>query len=174
MYQIRDDRIVEIEGVPRPDMGAPLPALVSDESHLLLAYVITEPDPTWDGADVNAVSPDSPDQPIAIVRLDRPYAHLFGPPNDETLDGHPLAARGLCRYSVNEVIHSSWIHSLERMNSVHPCHRSEYFEQLKHYIFAFHDSTFECVAEGLTVKMHHGSMHSAIRLMVETLGENAA
>jgi hypothetical protein len=174
MYEIQDDRVVEIEGVPRPNVGAPLATLVSHEFHLLLGYIISEPDPNWNGAHANVVSPGSPDQSIAIVTLIRPYAHCFGPPNDEALEGHPLAPRGLRHYSVSEVINSSWIRSLERMNSVHPSHRSRHFQQLRHYIFAFHDSTFECVAEGLTVKMHRGSMGSAVRAMVEMLGENAA
>lgn len=49
-------------------------------------------------------------------------------------------------YSAAEIHHSSWIRSLERMNSVHPHHRSERYAKLRHFVLAFHDSTFECVA----------------------------
>ncbi|NIS66192.1 MAG: hypothetical protein GTO05_13740 [Gemmatimonadales bacterium] len=169
MYQVRDDRVVEIESAPPPDTGAPLPAVVSDEWHVLLAYIVSEPDPDWDGSYVEVVSPGTPNELVAVVRFERPCCHLFGPPNDEALHGHPLASRGLRHYSVSEVINSSWVHSLERMNSVHPQHRPERFGSYRHYIFAFHDSTFECVAEGFEVKLHRGSLKSAVRLMSQML-----
>ena len=101
-----------------------------------------------------------------------PYCHLFGPPNDEAIEGHPLASQGLSIYSVNEVANSSWIHSLERMNSVHPYHRPEKFAKYRHYIFVFQDSTFECVASGFEFKIHCGSMHSVLRLMAESLSDD--
>jgi len=63
---------------------------------------------------------------------------------------------------VREVEHSSWIRALERMNAVHPYHRTEHFLKYRHFIFAFHDSTVECVAEGLRVHLHRGSVNSAM------------
>jgi hypothetical protein len=33
------------------------------------------------------------------------------------------------------------------MNSVHPYHRPARYEELRHFVLAFHDSTFECVAK---------------------------
>ena len=173
MYQVHDDRVIKIKTVPWPDVGAPLPAVVGDEHRLLLAYIASSPDPEWDGTYVEVVSPDSPEEPIAIVAFERPYCHLFGPPNDEAFAGHPLAARGLAPYSVSEIAESSWVHALERMNAVHQCHRPESFSDYHHYIFAFHDSTFECVARGFTFEMHHGSMRSAVQLMAKALGQDA-
>lgn len=159
--------------VPRPDVGAPLPAVVSDEHRVLLAYVLSEQDPNWDGTYAKPVSSDTPDQPVVVVRFDGPYCHTFGPPNDEAFTGHPLAHRGLKRYSVSEVHHSSWIQSLARMNSVHPYHRAAHFTGFRHYIFAFHDSTFECVARGLQFDVHRGSMRSVVSEMAAALGNHA-
>lgn len=69
---------------------------------------------------------------------------MFGPPNDEAFAGHPLADRGLNPYSVAEVQRSSWIRGLERMNSVHARHsRERFLEHKRHFVFAFHDSTFK-------------------------------
>ena len=49
MYEVDDrDTVVELHNVPSPDVGAPLPHLVCDEHHVLLAYLINEPDPAWD------------------------------------------------------------------------------------------------------------------------------
>ena len=91
------------------------------------------------------------------------YAHMFGPPNDEAFEGHPLSQRGLRPYAVFEVQASSWLASLERMNSVHPYHSAERFAKYKHFIFAFHDTTFECIAEGFSVSIHRGSVRSVLR-----------
>jgi hypothetical protein len=151
------DTVVELEDAPSPDIGAPLPMLLCDEGHLLLAYIVSEPDPAWDGTYVNVVSPESEGMAVACVRFKWPSAHMFGPPNDEAFSGHPLAARGLCPYAVFEVHDSSWIRKLERMNSVHPNHNRERFlEGLRHFVFAFHDSTFECVAEDAAIDIGAG------------------
>ena len=79
MYQPDKDRVVEITTAPQPDVGAPLPSIVCNEYNLLLAYIISEPDPNWDGTYVNIVAPESYDEPIAVVRFRHAYAHLFVP-----------------------------------------------------------------------------------------------
>ena len=136
----------------------------------LLAYIVSEPDPAWDGSYVTMVSPEFDSLPIAIVHFRRPSAHMFGPPNDEAFGGHPLASRGLSPYAVFEVEQSSWIRKHERMNSVHRSHNRERFlSRRKHFIFAFHDSTFECIAEAFEISIVRGSMRSAAAQMVEML-----
>jgi hypothetical protein len=166
------DAVVELNDVPKPDIGAPLPLLLSDESHLVLAYITAEPDPAWDGSHTTVVSPESDGEPIAVVRFRWPSAHIFGPPNDEAFSGHPLATRGLRPYRVFEVHESSWIRRLERMNSVHPRHDPERFlAGLRHYVFAFHDSTFECIAEGFAFELVRASMRRVIGRMAELLAE---
>lgn len=173
MYEVDDlDRVVKLFNAPRPDIGAPLPLMVSDEGHLHLAYIMSEPDPAWDGKYVTMVSPESDGLAIAIIRFHWPSAHMFGPPNDEAFRGHPLASRGLSPYAVFEVENSSWIRKHERMNSVHPHHNRERFLALaRHFIFAFHDSTFECIAESFETSVILGSMRSAATRMVEMLAE---
>src|SRR5579862_6066408 len=37
------DTVVELYDAPRPDVGAPLPMLLSDGLHVLLAYLVSEP-----------------------------------------------------------------------------------------------------------------------------------
>ena len=71
--------------------------------------------------------------------------------------------------SAFEVKESSWIRRLERMNSVHPYHRPETFWQLRHLIFAFHDSTFECVCRGFDVRSARGSLKSVLPTMTGQL-----
>ena len=84
----------------------------------------------------------------AIVKFIGPRAHYFGSPSDETIRGHPLWELGLRPYGVFEVRKSSWIRALERMNRVHPNHNPSRFAALRHFVFTFHDNTFECVANG--------------------------
>jgi hypothetical protein len=169
------DEVIELGDAPRPDAGAPLPLVLSDEGHLLLAYLVSEPDPAWDGSYTTVVSPESDGMLVALVRFRRPSAHLFGPPNDEAFAGHPLAARGLGPYRVFEVRRSSWVRKLERMNSVHPRHdRERFLARRRHFVFAFHDSTFECVAEGFESEVFRGSMRSALARMAALLAETPA
>lgn len=154
MYTVdKLDDVVESLDAPPPSPGAPMPVLIGDDVFVQLAYIVSEPDPEWDGTTVRIVSPDTEDMLVAIITFPGPYAHMFGPPNDEAFAGHPLAGRGLRPHAVFEVRQSSWVRSLERMNSVHPSHMPKSFSSMRHFVFAFHDSTFECVARGFGVRL---------------------
>jgi len=41
---------------------------------------------------------------------------------------------------------------LVKMNSVHPYHKDDQFSKYKHFIFFFHDSCFEIVAEAYSIE----------------------
>lgn len=167
MYTVdNQDVVIEVSDAPRPDVGAPLPLILSDEHHLFLAYLVSEPDPDWDGSCVNVVSPNSNDEAVALIRFKGPYARMFGPPNDDTIQGHPLSNRGLEPYAVFEIQGSSWIRGLEAMAS------GRFLVPLRHFIFAFHDSTFECVAQGFEVEIFRGSLRNVLDRMVESLTES--
>jgi hypothetical protein len=171
MYEVDDrDTVVELQDAPQPDVGAPLPHLICDEHKVVLAYLVNEPDPNWDGTYVNIVGPESEGCSVAVVRFARPYAHMFGPPNDEAFYGHPLANRGLEPYAVFEVKDSSWLRRLERMNAIHPYHDQERFlSNLRHFIFAFHDTMFECIAQSFSFEVVRGSLRSMLPHMLESL-----
>jgi len=171
MYDVdRHDTITPLQGVPQSDVGAPLPTLVADDYRLFLAYLVCDPDSDWDGTYVNVVDNDS-DGTVALVRFHRPYIHTMGAaPNEEAIGGHPLAARGLEAFAAFEILNSSWIRQLERMNSVHSYHdRKRFMNGKRHFIFVFHDSTFECVAEGFDVSILHGSILDSIEAVVGLL-----
>ena len=79
----------------------------------------------------------------------------FGYPNDEALRGHPLYKRGLHAYGVFEVRNSTWIKQMTEQNRVaFPNTRDS---TRRHFIFSFHDSTFECVAEELVATLSNES-----------------
>lgn len=132
--------------------------IACDEHTLYLAYYVEDVPDGWDGSSVRVVGPDSTDETVALLRFEWCYAHMFGPPNDEAYAGHPLADRGLEPYSVFEVKNSSWIRQSERRNAVHPYHKAvHFFENKRHFIFFFHDSTYECIAKSFTVELIQGS-----------------
>jgi hypothetical protein len=164
MYSIDHlDSVNELSGVPQSSVGAPCPMILCGEHFLHLAYLLQEDTTGWDFKTVRIVSQDTPEQPCALVRFRGVEVHMFGPPNDEAFHGHPLAKRGLEPYSVSEVTNSSWIRGLERMNSVHPYHKPARYAKLRHFVFAFHDTTFECVAEDFEISIHQDSVASVLR-----------
>ena len=163
MYVIdHQDRVVELSDLPQSSVGAPCPVVLAAEHLLSVGFFVEDTPSDWDGTSVRVVGPDSLGEPAAVVRFERPYASFFGPPNDEAFSGHPLAARGLEPYGAFEVVNSSWVRSFERMNSVHPYHRSERFAALRHFVLSFHDTTFECVAEGYSYELADGPLDHLI------------
>lgn len=171
VYLPESDIVKVLEDLVQPEPGAPCPLFVASEHRLLLAYFARDGDPNWDDAKANPVKEGAVDEPIAIITFVAPYAHTFGPPNDEAFAGHPLHARGLRPWRVQEVLASSWINSLARMNSVHPYHKQEQFDRLRHFVFAFHDTTFECAAEGVEVAPYRGSQRGAFERMSRMIGD---
>jgi hypothetical protein len=159
VYSVDDkDYVVELVDVPRSSVGAPCPMILAGEGYLYVAFFVEDTSTGWDGRTVRVVGEDTTGEPVALVSFVRPSAHLFGPPNDEAFSGHPLAARGLHSYGIFEIRESSWIRTLEHMNSVHPRHRAEPYSALRHFVFSFHDTTFECVAREFTITLRHGSV----------------
>ena len=171
MYEVDHlDRVVKLDDVPQSSVGAPLPVVVADEHRLQLAYLAQTHDPGWDGTEVRIVDASS-DEPCVLVRFTQPYAWSHGPPNDEAFEGHPLAARGLQPYTAHRIDGSSWVRRLERMNSVHEYHEPETFDRLRHYVFAFHDSTFEAVAVSFDAIRVDGPLTRVVALMAEGLAD---
>lgn len=159
MYAVDErDRVVPLVDLPQSSVGAPCPLIVQDELATVIAYYVETVDPDWTGESVRVVDPEATAEPAALVRFNDVCATMFGPPNDEAFEGHPLAGRGLRRYSAAEVQDSSWIRILEQMNAVHPYHRPATFARLRHIVLAFHDSTFECIASGYEFVLAEGPL----------------
>jgi len=159
------DKVVKLDGVPQSSVGAPSPLVLGGEANALLLYIVEEAPIDWDSPSTYILDSVTPDESFALVEFTGCWSHMFGWPNDEVFHVHPLNARGLKSYGAFQIEKSSWIRLLEKMNSVHSHHRPERFERLRHYIFSFHGSTFECIAEGFTVSMHKGSFDSMWPIM---------
>lgn len=142
--------------VPAHSAGSPCPVVLAGDHFLSLAYYLQDAPEDWDKQFGDR-------EACALVRFKNARAHMLGGPNDEALHGHPLYARGLKAYGVYEIHRSSWIRRMEAMNSVHHLHDPARFAVLKHFVFTFHDGTFECIAEGFDSSVHAGSTSEVLR-----------
>ncbi len=166
MYEIdQRDRVVALDGLPKPDAGAPLPLVAANESTLLIAYYIQGPPTQWDPAELE--DPRFDDQTATVIFSALNF--MFGYPNDEVLSGHPLYARGLKWYGGYEVLESSWVRRLERMNRVHDLHNPDSFLSYHHFILTFHDTMLECVASDFIVERAKESPSDAMRRNIHGL-----
>ncbi len=55
---------------------------------------------------------------------------------------------GLGHYGAFEVTNSGWLAAVVDGNTIHPRYSSVKYDRFRHFIVAFHDDTFECLAEG--------------------------
>lgn len=150
--------------------GAPMPHLMVNDNRALLAFLLSEPDPNWDGSYAIVKSPrDSRPEPLGLVEFDLCISARLGDPNDEVFEGHPLNGRGLEAYGAQRVVNSRLIRELEAINRVHRQYRPEGWRDFTHFIFWFHDSTFECVARSYKVETHRASMRALLAVMIERL-----
>lgn len=149
--------------------GAPLPHVIASDCDAMLAYLVHEPDPAWDGTYAVMVGPDSQDELIAVVTVKNCYGFRFGGPNDEVFAGHPLAHSGFVGYGAFRVENSDWKATERRTNAVHPQFNPAKWESVSHYLLAFHDSVFECICEGFDISTKRASLHEVMRGLVETI-----
>ncbi|MEH7356244.1 hypothetical protein V7150_22270 [Neobacillus drentensis] len=160
MYSIDgNDKVVELNEMPQSSVGAPIPVVLSVESKTVVAYYIQD----------NELDFESEFEPIAIISFEGCRSTMFGPPNDETFSGHPLYSKGLRPYSAFIIENSSWLRKLIEMNSVHPYHNETQFNDYKHYVLSFHDSTFECIAESYSIEIVNDTILNVINLMKEKI-----
>ncbi len=87
----------------------------------------------------------------AIVRFGQTLVTQFGLPNDEAQKGHALYDRGFEYFSdPGEVLNSSWLRLIEERNKIAFPATSDWMRQYRHFIFQFHDASFECIAESIS------------------------
>ena len=152
------------------DTGAPLPHLLVNDHRALLIFLVKTIDPNWDGTYVTVKDPGSDQlESLALVEFRHCLSARLGGPNDEVLHGHPL--KGLEPYTAQLVRNSRWLAELERINSVHEQYRPADWQKYNHYVFWFHDSTFECIAESFALGLHRCSIPDLLTIACRRLVE---
>jgi hypothetical protein len=163
-----DEYAVELDLELAWDVGAPLPHLLADGHKTYLLFYLANPDPDWDGTWVRIVDPAATKaEPLGVVEFNHVHSVKLGGPNDEAIGGHPLSGKGLRAYAAHQVVNSRWIAEAERINSVHPRHQGGWHDRFNHYVFCFHDETFECLAEGFTAERCIGSPRAVLSELVD-------
>jgi hypothetical protein len=164
------NKVSPIQGFPQSSVGAPCTALFSTVNSLTLFFYLQQSEPNWDGASDQIGAAESEGKEIAIINFECPSMHIFGPPNDGIFSDHRLAPKGLRSYGAFEVFKSAWIAQLEKMNEVNPRHnRARFMADKNHFIIAFHDSTFECIAKGYQIEYRNGSIKKLLQSYVDSL-----
>lgn len=167
-----EEHAVPLEFPVQWDTGAPLPQLLVNDNRALLVFFVRTPDPNWDGTYATVKDPASGQtESLALVSFKRCISAKLGSPNDEVHEGHPLSGKGLESYSAQVVKHSRWLAGLQQINSVHSYYRADTWASLHHYVLWFHDTTFECIAEGFEVERHECSMSELLAIASRRLIE---
>ena len=175
MYSIdSQDQLVSLESVPPCAVGAPLPSIVGTEHYTALCYIVAKPPPEgWHGQYATVVDHESAENSIAIIEFRICADVRFGWfPDENTFGNHPLADRGLEPYAAFEVQNSSWVRKLAVLESAESGGREKSLRTKRHFIFTFHDTTCECVADSYSLRLHNGSIQSAMAEIVAALGDS--
>jgi hypothetical protein len=110
----------------------------------------------------------------ALIEIENCQITKFGSPNDEGLYQHPLSIKGLEEYDIFKVENSVWIEELTsplfsafKNDPKFSAFVSESEEQ--HFIFTFHDSTFECIARGLKATLSEKPIEEIIEPLIRRI-----
>lgn len=156
----------------RWNTGAPSPHLLQSDYRTFLFFLLSD-DESDGNQEYLQISPSDGTygEMIGLVEFDRCECTKMGTPNDEVLHGHPLDGRGLRIYGAFSVANSCWVKELEAINSVHSQYSPDAWKGLKHFMLCFHDSTFECVAQGLKVEKWKASLPAMLAEVCRRLNQ---
>lgn len=127
-----------------PELAVSGPLLIADDGRLVFSFNATR---------LAADGYHREDAGRAVVRVPSCLAFKFGYPNDEARPGHPLYARGFVGTAVYEVLDSSWVAELARQNQVRFPDSDVTKWGMRHFLFAFHETTLEVLCRGLEVSL---------------------
>lgn len=167
-----EEYAVKIEFPVEWDRGAPLPHLFLNDNCAFLTFYIREHDPNWDGTYVNVIDPaDEMPVSLALVQFNSCRIAKLGAPNDEVFHGHPLNGKGLEAYSPLVIKNSKWIEEIKSINKVHSYYSEKHWRNCNHYLFGFHDTTFECIAKSFEVSLYKTNMEHLMSIVCKKMLE---
>jgi hypothetical protein len=111
------------------------------------------------------------DAGTAVVEFVRCLISRFGYPNDEARWGIPRYKD--LSYGIYEIRNSSWIKEVVQLNRFHfPKTVDDYVS--RHFLFTFHDDTFECLADDLKLEIVSEPYHVTFERIRQRLFGQAA
>ena len=161
------DDIVELDLGVRPEAAVSGTVCLQTEAGTFLTFNAMRPAARTSPSGV----PYLEEAGTAIVEFKRCLVSRFGYPNDEARWGIPQYKNVSC--GIYEVKDSTWIKEVVRLNRYRfPETKDDYVR--RHFLFAFHDDTFECLADDLTLEVVNEPYHVIFeRIRRRALGEGA-
>jgi len=158
------NKIVELDLGIRPEAAVSGAVLFQTEGSTFLTFNAMRPTTrmtSWG-------QPYLEDAGTALFEFERCLLTRFGYPNDEARWGIPYFKE--VSYGIYEVQNSSWIKEVVRLNRyAFPNTTDEYVA--KHYLFAFHDSSFECLADGFEFKVLNEPIEAIVKAITSRIIE---
>lgn len=152
------------------DSGRPRPHVLATDNRALLVFSLRgTPARSVDSRGAFPANRIDPSEFWGLVEFDGCVSVKLGTPNDEVHSGHPLSGKGLEPYCAQRVVNSHWLKELEAIHSVHAMYRPETWRNQSHFIFWFHDSTFECIAHSYRVETYPMELSAMLRQLAERL-----
>ena len=111
-----------------PEAGVSAPVLLQNEYSAVLTFSAITIGPDGSRAKTGT----------AIIELDRCQWTMFG---------YPLYGRDLCAHGIFEVHNSHWVRRMFEQNKVSFPNTKPW--NVRHFVFSFHDSTFQCICQGI-------------------------
>jgi hypothetical protein len=148
------ERVIQIDIGCMPAAGpAAAPVLFMNDDVAFLVFNATRTSGGWRGR--------SDGTERAVVEIKRCQTTRFGYPSDAALAGHPLFEKGLGSFGVFEVLESAWVAQLAAQHAAaRPAEPA--LPPQRHFVFTFHDSTLECVADDLVVVLTRDPLDEVI------------
>jgi hypothetical protein len=100
---------------------------------------------------------DGTEASLAVVEFTGCLSAKLGWPNEDHV-ALPLDSRGMEGYTAQKVENSRWLAELKAMGGVRSPPYPDHWRDLAHFVFWFHDSTFECIARSYSLELVRGSM----------------
>jgi hypothetical protein len=148
-------------------IGTPVPHLITTDNQTFLLFLLGDTQLQRDGFYSAVANPDA--EQLATVEFKGCVSAKMGAPNEEVFHGHPLHGKGLVAYRPLRVLNSPWIRELEAINAVHERFTGDGWKTFNHYIFGFHDCTFECVAQSFVVQTATVTIREALAAICQQL-----
>lgn len=156
-----------LNDVPVCNYGAPCPMVVSSEHNLVLAYYVDRPRPEFDGTNPKSMSIHTDDEPCAAIIFDWVRDFRFGPPDEEECFYYRKYIKDFRPGEAYVTNMATWVTSVGLSKT--KIYKLSYPDD-KHFIFTFHDTTVEVIAEGFRVDTDTCSVHSMIARKLRELG----
>ncbi len=137
------DKVIEHDIGCFPELAVSGPVVMAVDEQLVFSFNAMQATPDGRRNDAGR----------AVIKVKPCLAFKFGHPNDEALPGHPLYDRGFEGAAVYEVLESSWITELARQNRVPFPNSDLSVRGVRHFLFSFHESTLEVLANDLDVSL---------------------